>query len=159
MGLVLVTTIASAFRRRPVRMKNACLPPHGDCFVCGSAASPGLGLRLHADGDVVTGELCFDALAQGPPGFAHGGALAAVLDEAMTIACWTRGRRVLVARLEVEYKKPVPLGVAVRVEARCVEELGRLCTTAGEIRLADGAAACAARATLVEIATAGKGWP
>lgn len=116
-------------------------------------------MRLHADGGAVTGELRFDARAQGAPGFAHGGALAAVLDEAMAVACWLRGRRALVARLEVEYTKPVPLGVTVTVAARCVEELGRRCTSVGEIRLADGAAACTAKATLVEIPAPRGGQP
>jgi uncharacterized protein (TIGR00369 family) len=131
------------------------VPPHGDCFLCGSATSPGVGLELHADDEVVTAELCFDTRAQGPPGFVHGGALAAVLDEAMTIACWTRGRKVVVARLEVEFKRPVPLGARVTVSARCVEEVGRRSTTVGEIRLADGQAACTASATLVDISTRG----
>jgi uncharacterized protein (TIGR00369 family) len=133
----------------------ARVPSHGDCFLCGSASSPGVGLELHADGDSVTAEIRFDSRAQGPPGFVHGGALAAVLDEAMTMACWSRGRRVVVARLEVEFKRPVPLGAPAMVAARCVEEVGRRCSTVGEIRLADGQAACTASATLVDISTRG----
>jgi uncharacterized protein (TIGR00369 family) len=130
------------------------VPPHGDCFLCGSATSPGIGLELHADAESVTAELCFDGRAQGPPGFVHGGALAAVLDEAMAIACWARGRHVVAARIEVEFKRPVPLGAAVTLTARCVEELGRRVRAVGEIRLADGEAACTASATLVEVGAA-----
>jgi len=127
------------------------LPSHGDCFLCGSTASPGVGLALHGDRDSVSAQLALDERAQGAPGFVHGGALAAILDEAMTAACWARGRKVMVARLEVDYRQPVPLGAQLVLEARCVEEIGRRCSAVGQIRLLGGLVACVGRSTLVAV--------
>ena len=55
---------------------------------------------------------------QGPPGFAHGGVVAAALDEAMSLAIHARGTLALTSRIEVELRAPVPVGTFVAVEAR-----------------------------------------
>lgn len=100
------------------RMKRTPFPEHGPCFVCGSSNPKGMGVRwfLRDDGTIET-ELIFSLHEQGPPGFAHGGAIAAVLDEAMGMAVWGKGYRVVAVQLEVEYHRPVPLEVSVQVEA------------------------------------------
>jgi len=59
----------------------------------------------------------FGARAEGPPAHAHGGAIAAVLDEAMGGACWMHGHRVLAGRIGVTFLRPVPLGTDATVEA------------------------------------------
>lgn len=51
----------------------------------------------------------FGFLAQGPPGFAHGGSVAAVLDEAMGAAAWQADLTVVAAELNFRYKAPTPL--------------------------------------------------
>ncbi len=53
--------------------------------------------------------------AEGPPGHAHGGSMAALLDEAMGVACWAAGHPVLAARLTVHFRRPLPLGSSVLV--------------------------------------------
>lgn len=54
--------------------------------------------------EVIFGDLCI-----GPPGFAHGGAIASVFDEAMGATAWLNAHKVMTAKLEVNYLKPVPL--------------------------------------------------
>lgn len=118
------------------------LPEHGSCFVCGSANPRGLGLTWLAgeDGEIVA-EFIFDLGQQGPPGHAHGGASAAVLDEAMGAAVWHAGLRVVAVNLEINYQRPVPLGEKVRVAARVIESQARKVLTGGEIFLPDGSVA------------------
>ena len=54
--------------------------------------------------------------AEGPPGHAHGGATAALLDEAMGMAALATGRVVVAARIEVDFRQMVPLGAVYTVE-------------------------------------------
>jgi acyl-coenzyme A thioesterase PaaI-like protein len=55
---------------------------------------------------------------QGPPGFAHGGVVAAALDEAMSLAVQDLGTLALTSRIEVDLRAPVPVGSFAEVEAR-----------------------------------------
>ena len=53
---------------------------------------------------------------QGPPGHAHGGSIAAVLDEAMGFAAWYHGHRVLAGKLSIDFLRPLPVNTEVWVE-------------------------------------------
>jgi acyl-coenzyme A thioesterase PaaI-like protein len=55
--------------------------------------------------------------AEGPPGHAHGGSIAAVLDEAMGAAAWMVGIPVLARSIRVQFRTMVPLEHVVTVEA------------------------------------------
>lgn len=57
----------------------------------------------------IVGRVGFGVQAQGPPGYVHGGALGAVLDEAMGIAGWIGGHPVVAAELKVQFRRSVPL--------------------------------------------------
>ncbi|AHG89594.1 thioesterase superfamily protein [Gemmatirosa kalamazoonensis] len=58
----------------------------------------------------------FGARAEGPPGHAHGGSMAAVLDEAMGLAVWLAHRAAVAAHLETDFRRPIPLGTTVTAE-------------------------------------------
>lgn len=79
----------------------------------------------------------FGPAAEGPPGHAHGGSVAAVLDEALGASAWLLGHRVVVARLSVDFREMVPLGTDATVEASVVAVEGRKVTC--RARLTDGA--------------------
>jgi len=64
--------------------------------------------RRVADAHLVA-HVHFGPMCQGPPGHAHGGAVAALLDEIMGFACWVEGHAVLAGRISIGYRKPVPL--------------------------------------------------
>jgi len=55
----------------------------------------------------------FGPKAEGPPGHAHGGSMAAVLDEAMGLAVWLAHRAAVAAHLETDFRHPIPLGSTV----------------------------------------------
>jgi acyl-coenzyme A thioesterase PaaI-like protein len=71
--------------------------------------------------------------AEGPPGHAHGGAIAAVLDELMGVCAWQLGHRVLAARLDVTFVAPLPLGTDAVASARVTAVEGRRITVEGHI--------------------------
>ena len=54
---------------------------------------------------------------QGPDGAAHGGVIAAALEEAMSLCLHAEGVPASTRRLEVEQFAPAPVGAFVRVEA------------------------------------------
>ncbi len=62
-------------------------------------------------------ELIFGDLAQGPPGYAHGGAIAAVLDETMGISAWMNNLKVMTRDLKISFNKAVLLNIKVYADA------------------------------------------
>ena len=85
--------------------------------------------------------------AEGPPGYAHGGSIAAVLDEALGAAAWLDGHHAVVARLAIDLREMVPIGIDAtvrsfveRVDGRKVYCRARL--TDGKTLLAEGEALC-----------------
>lgn len=113
------------------------LPSHNDaCMVCGSeaAASPLLGhWRLRDDGRVGT-RVRFDERHQGAPAYAHGGAVAAVLDDAMGYVSFVVVRMFVTANLQVDYRRPVLLDHEYDVEAWATSVEGRKVHVAAELR-------------------------
>ena len=126
------------------------LPYHGSCFVCGPDNPHGIGLTLWVDDDgVMTSEFTLGDAQQGPPGHAHGGASAAILDEAMGLVVWAAGLKVAAVNIEINYHKPVPLHQSLMLEARVTEHDGRKAFSTGEIRLPDGTVAVSGRGIYV----------
>lgn len=76
--------------------------------------------------------------AQGPPGHAHGGSMAAMLDEAMGCAAWMSGHTVVAAALNTRFRTMLPLGVRCIIEARVDAVDGRKIHTSSVLRDEDG---------------------
>ena len=74
----------------------------------------------------------------GGGGFAHGGIIAVVLDEAMGKLSKLSEERAVTAEMSVEYKRPVPVDQEVVVEGWQEEEKGRNRFRVAEIRDASG---------------------
>ncbi|HOH01786.1 MAG TPA: PaaI family thioesterase [Polyangiaceae bacterium] len=94
----------------------AASPPNS--FVSGEEESHRLRVRYYrrsSDGALV-GKAWFGPGSLGPPGHAHGGSMAAVLDETMGLAAWLAGHRVVAARLEVDFIAMLPLGTVAIME-------------------------------------------
>jgi len=67
----------------------------------------------------------FGRETQGPPGHVHGGAMAAVLDEAMGGVCWMNGHRTVAAKISVSFIAMLKLETETTVEARVERTEGR----------------------------------
>ena len=126
------------------------IPEHGSCFVCGTANPCAIGLTWYIEGNGdIFAEFSFNSSHQGPPGHVHGGASAAVLDEAMGAAVWIAGLPVVAARLEVDYKHPLPLEQLVSIRARISEKQTRKVFANAEIYLTNGEIAVSGRGIFV----------
>ncbi|MGW7276316.1 PaaI family thioesterase [Streptomyces sp. NPDC054864] len=130
-------------------------PDHLSCFGCGPDVPAGLGLHVtDTDGQGITAELTLADVHQGAPGIAHGGIVAAVLDEATSLAVWhVLNRPNVTGRLEIQFLAPVPLGRPLRLRATCTAVHGRKAYVTAELRPGgpDGPLAATAAAVYVAV--------
>jgi acyl-coenzyme A thioesterase PaaI-like protein len=131
-------------------------PNSRHCFVCGLENPFGLHLRFYesAPGEVTT-EYTAPEHYQGYPGVVHGGIVAAMLDE-VTARAHMGGdppRFMYTARLEIQYRKNVPVGQPLRLVGRMGKSKGRTATASGAIYSPDGVILAQAEALLVDVPT------
>ncbi len=123
------------------------------CFVCGLENESGLQARFYSEGP---GKVRVDWTApqryQGYPGHLHGGIAAALLDEAAgrTVLDGTPLRFFVTMKMELRYRKPVPIGVPLIIRGEIVRDRGRIVETRGAIYLPDGSAAVEAEVLVAE---------
>ena len=110
--------------------------PTNKCFGCGGDNSGGMKLTFEQDNvnRRIVGRFVLGDRYQGGGGFAHGGIIALLLDEAMGKVCRFREVRAVTAELSVEYLKPVAVANEIIVEGREAELQGRNLFLQGEIR-------------------------
>jgi uncharacterized protein (TIGR00369 family) len=126
------------------------IPYHGWCFVCGHENPHSIGVTWYVDDNgVLTSEFILNEAQQGPPGHAHGGASAAILDEAMGLVVWAAGHKVAAVNIEINYHKPLPLNQPLTLETRISQMDERKIFSAGEIKLADSTVAVSGRGIYV----------
>jgi uncharacterized protein (TIGR00369 family) len=127
------------------------LPDHGSCFVCGKSNPKSIGIAWQmVAGNHIFASFEFSEFQQGPPGFVHGGASAAVMDEAMGLAVFYAGYKVVTANMTIEYHKPIPLGKLITIQAEMSDKTERRILAIGEILLPDGSVAVSAKGTYAE---------
>ena len=115
------------------------LPEHGHCFVCGKDNPKGIGVRWNLMEDKsISSQVTLDLSQQGPPGFAHGGASAALLDEAMGTSVWVSGYQAVAVNLQVNYLKPLPLNNPFKVRGKVEKIDGRKIFASSNIQSMDG---------------------
>jgi len=105
------------------------------CFACGKNNSEGMHLRFAYDEerDCFVCRFRLGKRYTGPPGHAHGGIIATILDEAMGKVNKLRHVVALTSTITVDYLKPVPLNKPLRVESREIKVKGRYHTNSAEI--------------------------
>jgi len=84
------------------------------CFACGIENPSGLRLRFYDNGkDQVFTRFTIKPDHAGYPGMAHGGVVAAILDEVggRTVMIGFPDRFFVTARMDVRFRQPVPVGV------------------------------------------------
>jgi len=113
-----------------------------DTFVSGDPSGHRLRVRYYKteSGDHLFGKILFGPGAQGPPDHVHGGAMAAILDEAMGGVAWQSGHPVVAANLDITFRRMLPLTTPCVVESEILAIDGRKITTRGVLRARDGAA-------------------
>ncbi len=101
--------------------------------------------------EVLKARVRFGPGSQGPPGHVHGGALAALLDEAMGFSAWIAGHRVVAAHIEVDFLALVPLGAVGTLDARIEGVNGRKVHVRARLDLPDGSVAARSTGLFLEL--------
>ena len=109
----------------------------------GSALAPPVRIR-RVEGGVV-GEALLGPAYEGPPGYVHGGMSSLLMDQLLGSAAIAAGLWGMTVRLEVDYRRPVPLSIPLTMRGQVTEAAGRKCVVTGTI-----ATAAAPDRTLVE---------
>ncbi|MGR6966240.1 PaaI family thioesterase [Geodermatophilus sp. URMC 61] len=109
----------------------------------GSALAPPVRIR-RVEGGVV-GEALLGPAYEGPPGYVHGGMSSLLMDQLLGSAAIAAGLWGMTVRLEVDYRRPVPLSTPLTMRAQVTEAAGHKCVVTGTI-----ATASASDRTLVE---------
>jgi len=107
----------------------------GRSFVSGDIDGDRLRLwyyRRDEDGALIA-KVWFGPGAEGPPGHAHGGSMAAVLDEAMGFAAWVEGHPVVAATITINFLRRLPLEKILYAECRVSLAEGKKVLTEGRI--------------------------
>lgn len=110
----------------------------GRSFVSGDPEGDRIRIRYFRHCEGILAVVWFGPGAEGPPGCAHGGSVAAVLDEAMGAAAWSSGHAVVAARLTTHFRTMVPLERELVVECSVTRAAGRKVLTQGRLRGIDG---------------------
>jgi acyl-coenzyme A thioesterase PaaI-like protein len=93
----------------------------------GNPLAPPLEVTHSADGRV-SGRVTVGKAYEGPPGLVHGGVIATLLDHVLARAPRSAGHGGLTGSLTVRYRRPVPLGTPLVLEAQLVSTEGRHAT-------------------------------
>ena len=123
------------------------------CFACGKNNPEGMRLKFAYD-EERDSFVCRFRLGKrytGPPGHAHGGIIATILDEAMGKVNKLRNVVALTSQITVDYLKPVPLNKPLRVESREVRVRGRQHINIAEILNAKGEVLARGRGLFIAI--------
>ncbi len=107
-------------------------PPDGsgrikfpDGIVTGKANPLGLAADMTREGDVAVLRATLGPAFEGAPGRAHGGVMAALMDEAMGFVLSINATTAYTGRLTVTYRAPTPLGVELELRAKLHSHHGR----------------------------------
>jgi acyl-coenzyme A thioesterase PaaI-like protein len=108
-------------------------------FVSGDPTGERFRVRYYRDpANLVVARIWFGPETEGPPGNAHGGSIAAVLDEVLGLAAWAAGYAIVVGRLNIHFQKLLPLRTVVEVRSRVVSVEGRKVMVHGGIHGPEG---------------------
>ena len=134
-GLLAAVEDAPDRLRAPMDMVRSIFvapPPDGvhhprfpDSIVTGKANPMGLAAEIGRDGDDAVLRTTLGPAFEGAPGRAHGGTVAALLDEVMGFVLSIHATPAYTGRLTVTYRAPTPLGVELEMRARLKSRHGR----------------------------------
>jgi acyl-coenzyme A thioesterase PaaI-like protein len=124
-----------------------------DNFVSGDTNGRRLTVRyFRSDAEAcLVAKVLFGPEAQGPPGHAHGGSMAALLDELMGGAAWMSGHMVVSAELTIRFKTMLPLGTRCIMRAQVTAADGRKVRTNSTIYDEEGTVFSEGEALFIEL--------
>jgi uncharacterized domain 1 len=124
-----------------------------DCFVCGINNPASLRAKFYeVEGNEVVAVFTLKDMHQSYPNRAHGGVIAAILDETIGRCMMVEdpGTWGVTVELELKYRKPVPLNEELKAVGRIVSNSKRVFEGEGEILLSDGQVAATAHGKYIK---------
>lgn len=108
------------------------LRPH-NCFACGSLNLHGLHLEIHVETGRSWTTTTLDRAFEGWEGIAHGGIICTILDEVMAWALVGADNWGVTAKMEVSFRRPVPVGRMLHAEGSITRSRRRLVETTARL--------------------------
>lgn len=103
-------------------------------FVSGDPNGERFRVRYYRDREGgLKAKVWFGPETEGPPGHAHGGSIAAVMDEVLGLVAWNAGYPIVVGTLSVTFRSMIPLHRVVTVEGEVVSVQGRKILVRGRV--------------------------
>jgi uncharacterized protein (TIGR00369 family) len=120
------------------------------CFGC-ALGTDGLGFEWRLEGERLSASYTVAERYQGAPGMAHGGIVAALLDEACSQVARVFISPAVTSRLEIRYLAPVPIEEPIRFDAEVVDVGDRRVAAEATVLDSDGLVLAHARADCVQV--------
>ena len=128
---------------------DGALVEHFDrCPVSGTANPFATDLTARRVGDEVRCDVQLGPGCEGPPGHSHGGIIAALFDDATAFLTRLLDETCVASELTVYYRRPVPIGRPLQIDARVARRDGRRIYTEATMRDGD---TTVARATCTKV--------
>jgi len=116
-----------------------------NCFVCSESNPVGLKLKFKMEGKIVKSEFTPKAEHQGWNNITHGGIITAVLDDAMAYCIYLKGIVGYTAKMEIRFRKPIPIGTTLLIYGKIVSQKKNLAIIKSWATFRDGQTAAEAR--------------
>ena len=129
-------------------------PNSSQCFACGMKNIYGLKMRFYNTSPTeVISDYTVAEQFQGYPGVVHGGVVAAMLDEITARAYMdlNNNRFMFTARLNIRYRKNMPVGKPLHLVGSVEKYKSRTATATGKIFSSEGELLAEAEALLVNV--------
>jgi acyl-coenzyme A thioesterase PaaI-like protein len=122
------------------------------CFVCGLENKDGLQLRIERDGEKgVKTEFLAAHRYRGWANYLHGGVIGLIFDELLGWSARYLGYDAMTARIEVRYRRPIPLGSRVMFQGAVENETNKILEIRTHAYLEDGSLAAEGRGKMMII--------
>ena len=95
------------------------------CFGCGKSNPHSLKMKFYQDGDIAKSEFLPADWHQSWPGYVHGGALMAALDESIGWAIYSKGIYAVTAKIEIRLKSMARIGEPLIVSSNITKQTSR----------------------------------
>jgi acyl-coenzyme A thioesterase PaaI-like protein len=139
-----------------IRVGRFEFSPH-NCFACGQLNAGGLHLEIHVDERHAWTDVTLSDHFEGWPGIAHGGIVFTILDEVMAWSLVIADNIGVTARMDVAFKRPVPIDRPVHAEGWIVEQRRRRFEVASRIEDAETGESLAEATAVYLAASADRG--
>jgi acyl-coenzyme A thioesterase PaaI-like protein len=108
------------------------------CFGCGKDNPHSLKIKMDRHNPVARAEFTPTEYHQGWPGYAHGGALSAAIDECVGLATFLQKIYAVTAKLEIRFKSMARIGEPLVITAQITKQTSRTVEIEVQMKRNDG---------------------